>query len=154
VVVGVIVIGDVTTDGGSADDPAASDGSVSADQGAAGGTNSALSRKVDIDSEAFRAGVRRTFADQAAPSEGPEGGPEATALRPSGSSQDRSTGTCPRADLAAAGIPGRYGPEALLDGRPVTLVASGPERDTLVVAYSCATGSPVPQVRTHIDLTR
>lgn len=151
VIIGVVVVGDVLDrDGDAADSTAGGSSEISEPAQDSGGESADLvrARPARLRADDFRAGVAGLLS--AAPSDADRRG------LASGTEQyaRRLPTACSAAALRSAGIPGSAGPRALLDGRPVTLVTSGPPRRSLVTAYSCAAGQPVEEARTYVDLVR
>jgi hypothetical protein len=150
VIVGVVVVADVLGQGGATTDSATSDSSGASEQSQDGGGAADLARAQPprLRAESFRAGVTGLLSVAGADDDGRASAPGTEqfprALPPA----------CTADALRSAGISGSPGPRALLDGTPVTLVTSGPSGRSLVVAYSCASGQPVEQARTHVDLAR
>jgi hypothetical protein len=149
-VVGVVVVGDVLDRDGDAAESAAGGSSEFSEPSRDSGEAADLvrARPPRLSADDFRADVAGLFSG---------GLPDAdTRGSAPGTEQDARTlpTACSAAALRSAGIPGSPGPQALLDGTPVTLVISGPPRRSLVLAYSCAAGQPVEQARTYVDLAR
>ena len=149
-VVGVVVVGDVLDRDGDAAESAAGGSSEVSEPSRDSGEAADLvrARPPRLSADDFRADVAGLFSG---------GLPDADSRGAApGTGQDARTlpTACSAAALRSAGIPGSPGPQALLDGTPVTLVISGPPRRSLVLAYSCAAGQPVEQARTYVDLAR
>ena len=159
VVVGFVVVGDVLAPTGSDDSSVADSASEAGGSGDASSPQAAGEdemnglRLAELDSADFDA------ADEALA--GAYLAARGDALLESDSEERKRSitsltdgGACLAADLRRGDVTGRYGPLVLLDGKPVTLVASGPRRHTLVIAYSCASGEPQEQNRAFVDLRR
>jgi len=160
VVAGFVVVGDVLDQSGSGGDASMADSASEA-----GGSGDASSPQAAGEEEVT--GLRLAeldSADFAAADDALAGAYLAArgdALLESDSEERKRSitsladgGACLAADLRNGDVTGRYGPLVLLDGKPVTLVASGPRRHTLVIAYSCASGEPQEQNRAFVDLRR
>ncbi len=154
VVAGFVVVGDVLDQGGEADSSmAGSAAEGAADDGAWGIRRPTAWTRCDLarlSSADFATDVGQVLA---ADSTAPTPSARTEKLQRSAAALVQG-GACLDGDLRRAGVNGGYGPLVLLDGEPVTLVASGPPRHTLVVAYSCAGGTPEERDRAFVDLRR
>ena len=157
-VVGVLVVGDIGDIGGSGgDSDTASDSGGSAELSTeGGGSGDDLQRAPSPASARLARLTSDDFGSRAAALLSNLAAADATTLRGDAyeAGAGRLGGACSARDLRTARISGSLDVPVRLDGEPVTLVASGPRRRSLVVAYDCRTGTPVARQRAYVDLTR